>query len=284
MWWVVQRWACDPIGANESTTRLFLGMLGKKKIFFLVYLELWGYEGWSCGGHQATVGSLRMKSTHRTEKRERLDALFLIPLYPAGPNDPRTFQLYQIKSSLLLKAAYVCFNVTCTQEPWASWPLLILRSLDIWNVQNLWCWPGQLWRRHSPGLGLSVASPSFSASQDAQSRNLQNLPAQDPCEGKLLGESTALYLGGNARAGCNSHQLKMIKRQSMKPQNCIIKWTEHNYTFENGLLKEIEVNSNSICFGLSIKLKKMQTSWNKNIDEMKRKRDENDSGLEAERN
>lgn len=70
----------------------------------------------------------------------------------------------------------------------------------------------------------------------------------------------------------------------MEPQNCIIKWTEHNYTFENGLLKEIEVNSNSICFGLSIKLKKMQTSWNKNIDEMKRKRDENDSGLEAERN
>lgn len=140
MWWVVQRWACDPTGANESTTRLFLGMLGKKKIFFLVYLELWGYEGWSCGGHHATVGSLRMKSTHRTEKRERLDALFLIPLYPAGPNDPWTFQLYQIKSSLLLKAAYVCFNVTCTQkspEPhnpywfWEVWTSGMFKTCDV---------------------------------------------------------------------------------------------------------------------------------------------------------
>lgn len=115
MWWVVQRWACDPTEANESTTRHFLGMLGEKKTFFLVYSELWDMRAEAAASIMPLQGAWEW-SQHTEKRKDRGLMHFPCTSQIWSPNDPWTFQWYEIKSSLLLKLAWVCFNVTRTQK------------------------------------------------------------------------------------------------------------------------------------------------------------------------
>lgn len=167
--------------------------------------------------------------------------------------NPWIFQLYEIKTSLLFKPGCVCFNVICTQKspeshnpppPWLEGP----GHLECLKPAT---WPGQTVEKAQSSAGIicdhtSVLSPP--------GHSIWELAKSSSSYGrKLFEESTCLLLNRRCQTWMELSSIKNdTKEKNDTYEIYVIKWTEDKNAFRNDLPKEIEVNSNSICFVLSI--------------------------------
>ena len=121
----------------------FPGNAGRKEnILFGVFriARIWGLTL-----RQASCPCREPENEVSTQGRGKTDAWCVVNLCISqiwSPNDPWTFQWYEIKSSLLLKPAWVCFNITRAQK-----------SPESYNPHWFWeVWTSGVFEAYAGGL------------------------------------------------------------------------------------------------------------------------------------